>query len=139
MSWREYIGRLSDSERHELLEVILENEEAIGCSQYRYREAIEDEDESCEECIYWEATGEPLIERYSRDDWVVAVDGDWGDVFDADGNDINWVVRANLKTGWCECLQVDENGDFVTDTYGYGTAKVTKTYPAPLRFERIER
>lgn len=65
MSWREYIGRLSDSERRELLEVILENEEAVGCSQYQYREAFEDEDESREECIYWEATGEPLIERAS--------------------------------------------------------------------------
>jgi len=134
MSWRDYIRKITDEDRLNLLDTILQNEEDTGCSQYRYREG----DEETEECIYWEGSGEPLItEAFNREDWIIAAEGDFGKVFDAEGNEIEHVTSANMKTGWCEFMK-SENGVFALDDNGE-IKKFVEEFPAPLKFVREER
>lgn len=127
MGWREYMWSLSDPERGQLLEAVLENEQDKGFSEYCYRDGDD-------ECFYWEGSGEPIVEKFIREDWVIAEDGDFGRVFDADGDELFHVSRANMKTGYCESFQADESGHIK-----YGPIKETRYYSAPLRFEREER
>jgi hypothetical protein len=75
--------------------------------------------------------------RYSCD----PADG-WGEfppvwpamVFDANGREVDWVIRCDTETGWCEFFTRDDSGEEVADPDG-NIGRYWVQHPAPLRLE----
>lgn len=68
---------------------------------------------------------------------IVSVkNGDFGDLFDANGLAIQKCIEANLDSGICTCFDLDENGKFQTvhGPDGLEAKTVTKKHAAPLVF-----
>lgn len=65
---------------------------------------------------------------------IVAVShGDKGLLYDADGSLIHRCVEANLDTGECVCLAVDDKGKWIVEDDQ--VKRIVVTRKPPLRFE----